>query len=152
MHGEKAKANFLQGYNCSQAIVAAFADEIDIPFEMLMTLVSPRGGGLGRLREVCGTVTGAAIVLGAKYGYSRPKDFDGKKTLYKYVQEFARRFKEINGSYICRELLAGVGASTGGEPEKRTEDYYKKRPCPELCKISAEILDDLIDDIEHGKV
>ena len=128
MHGEKAKANFLQGYNCSQAIVAAFADEIDIPFEMLMTLVSPLGGGLGRLREVCGTVTGAAIVLGAKYGYSRPKDFDEKRLYSKYVQEFARRFKEINGSYICRELLAGVGASTGANLKKGQRNTIKSAP------------------------
>ena len=151
-HGEAAKENFLKGYNCSQAVAAAFADEIDIPFESLMTLVSPLGGGLGRLREVCGTVTGASIVLGAKYGYNAPRDLEGKTRLYSYVQEFAKRFKQLNGSYICRELLFGTGATEGGAPEKRTDEYYEKRPCPELCKLSAEILDELIADIEAGKI
>lgn len=140
-HGEKAKALFLEGYNCTQAVVGAFYEEMGLNKEQALRMASPFGGGMGRLREVCGTFSGILIVLGYFYGYDDPKDYEGKKELYAKVQELAGKFKEDNGSIICKELLGLKGRDTSPVPEKRTEDYYKKRPCPELAAYAANLLE-----------
>ena len=142
-HGEKAEKLFLDGYNCAQSVLCAFEDVTGIERETAAKLASSFGGGLGRMREVCGAVSGASMVLGLTKGYCDPKDFEAKKAHYARVQEFARRFKEQNGSIICRELLSGVETEKGGMPEKRTERYYHKRPCALLCKCAADILDEM---------
>ena len=144
-HAQLAKSLFLSGYNCAQAVACAFCDATGLDIDTAARMASSFGGGLGRLREVCGTVSGAALVLGIAKGYSDPKDFEAKKAHYALVQEFARRFREKNGSIVCRELLAGVGATTGGEPEARTPEYYKKRPCPDLAACAAGILDEMLE-------
>lgn len=136
---EKAKNYFLQGYNCTQAVVLAFADVIGMDEETILKCVSPFGGGMGRLREVCGTVSGMFFVLGALRGYAAPKDTASKTRLYAEVQELAGKFREENGSIVCRELL-GVGGAEPPVPEARTAQYYKKRPCPDLCACAAGIL------------
>lgn len=150
---EKARQLFLEGYNCSQSVVCAFEDEPQlaaIGHETLMRMSSSFGGGLGRLREVCGTVLGASIVLGIMFGYDKPKDFASKKEHYRHIQEFAARFKAENGSYVCRELLGLSADDKGGYvPEKRTAEYYKKRPCPNLCACAAGILDEYIAEIRQ---
>ena len=128
-HGEKAEKLFKEGYNCAQSVLCAFEDVTGIERETAAKLASSFGGGLGRMREVCGAVSGAAMVLGLAKGYSDPEDFDAKKAHYALIQEFAARFKEQNGSIICRELLSGSGASSGFTPERRTDGYYQKRPC-----------------------
>ena len=143
-HGERARALFLEGYNCAQAVVCAFDDVTGLDRETAARMASSFGGGLGRLREVCGTVSGAALVLGIARGYSDPKDPAAKRAHYHLVQEFARRFREANGSIVCRELLAGVEVTPGGDPEARTEAYYRRRPCPNLACRAARILDDLL--------
>ena len=143
-HAEKARELFMQGYNCAQAVVCAFGDVTGLDIDEAARLASSFGGGLGRLREVCGTVSGAALVLGIAKGYSDPKDFEAKKAHYALVQEFARRFREKNGSIVCRELLRGVDATPGGEPERRTPEYYKKRPCPDLAACAAGILAEML--------
>ena len=140
-HGKKAKELFLQGYNCAQSVLLAFGDLTGLENDTAAKLSSSFGGGLGRMREVCGAVNGAAMVLGILEGHDDPKDTEAKKAHYHRVQEFARRFKEQNGSIICRELLAGVETIEGNDPETRTEEYYKKRPCPELVEQAAQILD-----------
>ncbi|XME02279.1 C-GCAxxG-C-C family protein [Lachnospiraceae bacterium C1.1] len=145
-HAAKAKENFLQGYNCSQSVIKAFEDMYDMDSEQLLMLCSPFGGGMGRLREVCGTVSGMFMVLGILYGYKDPKDFEGKKELYARVQELAGRFREQNGSIVCRELLGLDHKSDVSVPEKRTEEYYKKRPCPDLCACAAGILEKYIEE------
>lgn len=145
---EKAEQLFKSGYNCAQAVVGAFEDEIGIEHNLLMSLASSFGGGMGRLREVCGTVTGAFIVLGAMFGYDDPKAGAEKALHYKRVQEFAEEFKNQNGSIICRELLGLDEKKSDYVPEKRTDTYYKKRPCAELCGISAEILQKQIEIIK----
>ncbi len=145
-HGEKAEALFKKGYNCAQSVTLAFSDITGMDEKTAAMLSSSFGGGLGRMREVCGAVSGAAIVLGLTMGYSDPDDLEGKKAHYARIREFADRFREKNGSMICRELLAGVGATSGGDPEARTPEYYKKRPCAELCRQAAEILDDMLSD------
>ena len=119
-----------QGYNCAQAVACAFCDVTGLTMEAAARMASSFGGGLGRLREVCGTVSGAALVLGIVRGYSDPKDYAAKKAHYALVQEFARRFREANGSIVCRELLAGSAPPRGGAPEARTEEYYKSAPAP----------------------
>ena len=105
---------------------------------------------MGRLRGVCGAVSGAFIVLGALFGYDDPKAGAHKADHYKHIQEFAKRFREANGSYICRELLGLEEKTSHHVPEERTEGYYKKRPCAELCGISAEILEKLIEEIRNN--
>ncbi|MBR1532734.1 MAG: C_GCAxxG_C_C family protein [Ruminococcus sp.] len=143
-HGKIAEDLFRQGYNCAQSVLLAFSDITGLDDTTAAMLASSFGGGLSRMREVCGAVSGAAMVLGIVKGYSDPTDHHAKKAHYHLVQEFARRFKERNGSIVCRELLAGADASVGGDPAERTEAYYKKRPCPKLVRIAAEITDDLL--------
>ncbi len=136
-HEEKAESLFRSGMNCSQAVFGAFAADFGVDESLAAKIACGLGGGVGREREVCGTVSGASLVFGLKYG-------EDKAVVYPYVQEFCRRFKAECGSIVCRELLAGVGATTGGAPEARTEQYYRKRPCVELAKLSARILDDML--------
>ena len=147
-HAELAKSLFIDGYNCSQAVFCAYCDVTGIEIDAAARMASSFGGGLGRLREVCGTVSGAALVLGIARGYSDPKDYAAKKVHYALVQEFARRFREVNGSIVCRELLKGISATEGGAPEARTEAYYRKRPCPNLAYCAAEILDEMLTETE----
>ncbi|MBR1561014.1 MAG: C_GCAxxG_C_C family protein [Clostridia bacterium] len=143
-HAERARELFLAGYNCAQAVACAFCDVTGLDMDASARMASSFGGGLARLREVCGTVSGAALVLGLARGYADPKDYAAKRDHYALVQDFARRFKEENGSYICRELLRGVETAPGGVPEERTAEYYKKRPCPELAYRAARILDEML--------
>lgn len=150
-HGEKAEALFYEGYNCAQAVFCAYADDLGLEQEVAAKLVSPLGGGMGRLREVCGTVSGALMVIGQLYGYGTPETGAPKARLYAIEQEFARRFAAVNGSYICRDLLGLSTGSSAPTPEARTAEYYKKRPCPALCKCAAEILNGLIAEIERGR-
>ena len=147
-HAERARALFFEGYNCAQAVACAFGDVTGLDIDTAARLASSFGAGLGRLREVCGTVSGAALVLGIARGYSDPGDFEAKSAHYARVQEFARRFREKNGSIVCRELLKGVEATTGGEPERRTPEYYLKRPCPALAACAAGILEEMLRETE----
>ena len=142
-HSETAKRLFLSGYNCAQAVLCAFEDVTGLERDTGLRLASSFGGGLGRMREVCGAVSGAAMVLGLVKGPADPADHAAKTAHYHLVQEFARQFRELNGSIVCRELLAGAG-SPGTDPERRTQEYYKKRPCPELVAQAAQILDALL--------
>lgn len=140
-HGEKAKKYFEQGYNCAQAVTLAFAEEMGLEPEQAAKMASSFGGGLGRLREVCGCVSGMALAAGALYGYSDPEAKEEKADHYALIQKLAGEFKERNGSIICRELLAGITNDTNPVPEARTDSYYKKRPCAELAYMAAEILE-----------
>ena len=137
---QQAEAYFKDGYNCSQSVVLAFADLMDVDKEVLLRISSPFGGGMGRLRQVCGSVSGMYLVLGYLRGCDSSRDPQQKKDLYAEVQELAAQFKELNGSIVCKELLAGVPHTAGRVPEERTEQYYKKRPCGQLVAISAQLL------------
>ncbi len=136
---ERAKNNFLSGYNCAQSVVLAFADDLGVPQEALLAAALPLGGGLGRLRLTCGAVSGGAIVLGLLFP-TMPK-----QEMYECVQEFARAFEERNKSICCGDLLraAGLPADTVPHPEERTEEYYRRRPCPALLFDAAEILEQM---------
>lgn len=138
---EKAMQSFLDGYNCSQCMMLAFEDLLTIDIDIALKIASPFGGGMGRLREVCGSVSGMFMVLGFLKGYSTPGDYEGKKELYEHIQELARRYEEANGSIICRDLLGLSVQREEATPEQRTPDYYKKRPCAEKIGSAAEILE-----------
>lgn len=143
--GEIAKQYFLDGYNCAQAVVLAFAQDFGLDKNTAVMLSSSFGGGMGRLREVCGAVSGMFMVLGLKYGYASPEDNQAKKELYKKVQEVAGLFKDDNGSIICRELLGlNQTGKSDPTPELRTESYYKKRPCKDLVQFAADLVDEYI--------
>ena len=130
---EKARALCMGGCNCSQAVFAAFADEFGLDEETARKVALGLGGGVGRMREVCGTVSAAAMVLGLRHG-------PDKAAAYAKIQEFCAAFKAETGSIVCRELLEGTGATQGGAPEARTEGYYRKRPCVELVALAATLL------------
>ena len=138
---EKAMQSFLDGYNCCQCMIIAFEDLITIDVETALKISSPFGGGMGRLREVCGSVSGMFMILGYIRGYNESGDYEGKKQLYEHIQELARRYEEANGSIICRELLGLTEKRQEATPEKRTGEYYKKRPCTEKIGSAAEILE-----------
>lgn len=143
--GDIAKQNFLNGYNCSQAVLIAFCEDFGLEKETALKISEPFGGGMGRMREVCGTVTGMFMVIGLAMGNSDAKDGSTKKNVYKSVQELAEKFKQDNGSIICRELLGLQKANKESYvPSERTTEYYKKRPCPELCKYAADILEEYL--------
>ncbi len=139
-YGEKAKQNFESGYNCAQAVLLAFSDVTGLDEPTAMKLAASLGGGMGRLREVCGAVSGMFLVAGLLYAEGEVVPAEAKAAHYARVQDLAARFKAETGSYICRELLAGVSATTGAKPEERTEQYYKRRPCGELCRLAADIM------------
>ena len=145
-NADLAVAYFKEGYNCSQAVARAFAGEAGIDEDMITRLASSFGGGVGRMREVCGAFSGACMIAGLKYGYLSPKAGEEKKAHYKLIQEMGAQFKEKNGgSIVCRELLGLSPKPLDPTPEKRDETYYKKRPCVEIVRSAAEILEGLLE-------
>ena len=143
--GDAAYAWFLKGYNCSQSVVAAFAPQICLTEETALRLSAGFGAGIGRMREVCGAFCGVVTVLSMVY--ADPADPKDKSRMYALVQEAAEQYRSRNGgSIICRELLAKAGAAPAGgtAAEDRTADYYKKRPCPELCRLCADLCAEFI--------
>ena len=143
-HAEQAQALFMQGYNCAQAVFAAFCDETGLTQQQALKLASGFGGGVSGMREVCGAVSGLTLTLSAIYGYDVPDDRAAKLALYHGVQEAAERYRAENGSIICRELLGLSQDVKKVDPAPRTQEYYKKRPCPELVAMAAQIADDYI--------
>ena len=137
---EIAEANFLKGYNCAQSVVLAYADLVDLDEKTLSKLACSFGGGMGRLREVCGSVSGMFMIAGLLYGYDGPETGTPKAEQYARIQELAARFEERNGSIVCRELLGLSQKRDVPVPEARTDIYYKKRPCREIIGGAAEIL------------
>ena len=144
---EKAKELFKSGYNCSQAVLGVFCEELGLDFDTAMKIASSFGGGMGRMREVCGTVSGMFMAAGLAYS-SSDNTPENKSNQYKIVQELAQEFKNNNGSIICRELLQGTETSSSPTPSERTETYYKKRPCVELVGDSVEIFERYIEKIK----
>lgn len=139
---EAGEGYFKQGFNCAQSVVLAFSDKMGMDKDIVVRMISPFGGGFGRMREVCGAVSGMLMVLGFVEGNGLSCDDEKKLELYKKVQGLMNEFRERNGSYICRELLALPEGNSEPTPEKRTESYYKKRPCALLVGDACEILDE----------
>lgn len=146
-YAEKAMSLFREGYNCTQAVVGTFVDELEIDFDTAMKLASSFGGGMGRLREVCGAVSGMFIIAGLKFGYSDPKDKELKTKHYKLIQELADKFKKDHPSIVCRELLGLDQKKESYVPDDRTENYYKKRPCVQIVGKAAEIIGEYLQEI-----
>lgn len=143
---EKAMELFESGYNCSQAVVLAFADLLGVDEKALARLTSSFGGGMGRLREVCGAVSGMFMVAGLLYGYDGAETGAKKAEHYARIHHLAERFSQDTGSIVCRELLGLDRKKDSPTPDKRTEEYYKKRPCRELVGLAAEILEEMIEE------
>lgn len=151
---EKAVALFKEGYNCSQAVFVAYSDLYNIEEEVALKLSASFGGGMGRMREVCGAVSGMFFVAGLETGSIDAKDIEGKQRNYELVQKLAEEFKKNTGSIICKELLGLVPIGESSQlkasefkdtkPEKRTETYYKKRPCIKLVEDAADIIERII--------
>ena len=141
-HSELAVENFMRGYNCSQAVVVAFCDVTGMKPQYAARLSSSFGAGMGRMREVCGAVSGMLLVAGLLYGYGTPGDEESKKAHYKLVQALAGKFREREQSIVCREILKNPPSDPN--PTPRNEEFYKKRPCARLVALAAQILDDYI--------
>ena len=141
----KGVALFKQGYNCSQAVTLAFADWYDVPEGLMARMSASFGGGIGRMRETCGTASGMFMLAGLEIATEEANQ-EVKAKNYKAVQELAGKFKEQTGSLICRELLKGyvingnangnANISTDPTPEARTDEYYKKRPCVKMVELA----------------
>ena len=140
---QKTQELFKSGYNCSQSVIGVFCEELGLDFETAMKISSSFGGGMGRMREVCGAVSGMFMVLGLAYS-TADGSVENKTQQYKRVQELAKRFKDKNGSIICRELLEGIEASSSPVPSERNKIYYKKRPCMDLICGAVSILEQYI--------
>lgn len=140
---ERARNYFCEGYNCAQAVVMAFDDIMDMDVATLARLAAPFGGGMGRMREVCGTVSGMTMVAGAIAPSNDPKNLEERKMNYALVQAFAESFRRENGDIVCRRLLGLepiVERSETAMPSERTAEYYKKRPCVEYVACAARIV------------
>ena len=134
---EQAVTYFKSGYNCAQSVYMAYADLFGMDPKTAAVIAAPMGAGIGRMREVCGTVSGAALVAGLAVPCDDPHDLTSKTRCYALVQQVAERFRQENGSIICRELLGIAPIKESPVPSPRTEAYYKKRPCVELVRMSA---------------
>ncbi len=144
-HGRKAAELFLSGRNCAQSVVLAFSDLTGLEDGFAAKLSSSFGGGMGRMREVCGAVSGMLMVLGLLYGYDEPGEGDcSKKAHYRAVQELAGKFREEVGSIVCREILKNPPSDPN--PSPRTEEYYRQRPCARMVLTAARILDTYIEE------
>ena len=141
-HGMKAAELFLGGYNCAQSVAVAFCDVTGLEEKTAARMVSSFGGGMGRLREVCGAVSGMFFVLGYLYGYDTPGDDESKKRLYTDVQALAARFREENGSIVCREILKNPPSDPN--PTPRTTEFYKIRPCAKLVLSAGRLMEEFI--------
>lgn len=142
-HRELAAELFLSGSNCAQAVVVAFCDVTGLEPSFAAKLASSFGGGMGRMREVCGAVSGMLMVAGLLYGYDDPGEHDVKKKAhYQLVQSLAGQFREEIGSIVCREILKNP--PTDPNPTPRTAEFYKTRPCARMVMTAAGILDDYI--------
>lgn len=134
---------FLNGSNCAQAVLTAFCDVTGLDPKLAAKLSSSFGGGLGRQREVCGAVSGMLMAAGLLYGYEDPGENDAaKKAHYHLVQELCGRFREENGSIVCRDILKNPPSDPN--PSPRTAEYYKTRPCARMVMTAARILDEYI--------
>lgn len=143
-HRIKAAELFLSGYNCAQAVAVAFCDVTGLPEQQAAKMSSAFGGGMGRLREVCGAVSGMLMVLGTLDGYDTPGDDAGKKRLYTLVQELAEKFRAENGHIICREILKNPPSDPN--PTPRTADFYARRPCTKMVMTAARLLDAFLEE------
>lgn len=144
IYSEKAVNNFKQGYNCAQSVFLAFAEDFGFDKETALKLSSSFGGGMGRLREVCGAVSSMFAICGLKDGYTSPSNDDEKAKHYERIQNLAQKFESEFGSIICRKLLNLSDGADSPIPSKRTEEYYQARPCEDFIKFASELIENEI--------
>ena len=139
---EQAVETFLGGCNCAQAVFSTYADLFGIDRQMAMNLTNSMGGGISRLREVCGTVSAMALLTGLAEGNVNPGDLKAREKVYQKTRDLTARFEAENGSLICRELLGILGREKSARPSERTPEYYKKRPCAKFVACAARIIEE----------
>lgn len=139
-HEQQARKNFLNGYNCAQSVFLAYAEELGFDRETALKLSSSFGGGMGRLREVCGAVSAMFMIAGLKKGYTENNNDEVKAKHYELIQKLAKEFETEHGSYLCHDLL-GLDGADNPIPSKRTKEYYNERPCEEFIATACKILD-----------
>ena len=140
---EKSKELFLQGYNCAQAVAGGFSEAVGLDFETAIKLSSSFGGGMGGMREVCGALSGAFVILGAKYGYVSPTDANAKTNHYKLIKDTAEKFKEKWGTILCRDLMVKLAEEKETIFKDKGEEY-KSRPCLTIVEDVAKILEEIL--------
>lgn len=140
---ERAASLFEQGFSCSQSVFSAYAEQFGLDGELALRVSGAFGSGMGRLGATCGAVTGAFMVIGLKYAKTKPEDDESKERTYALVQQFAERFRERNGSTVCRELL-GYDLSTPEGRQQVEEQGISQTLCPGLVRSAVEILHDIL--------
>lgn len=146
---QRAVDNFMAGYGCCQSVVAAFADIYGMDEAMARRVAAGFGGGVGRMRMMCGAVSGIVMLVGLDCGQTDGDDREGKSACYKVVQELLAKSKEDNGSLICAEILGLKGhekAVSSYQASPRTAEYYKTRPCAAKVESAARIFADYLRD------
>ena len=146
---ERAETYFMEGYNCCQAVLLAFEDVLPVDRSALLRFASGFGGGMARMREVCGTVSAMAMIAGFLSPAEDPSDMQQRRDNYALVQRFASAFKEQKGSIVCREILGLRKPEPGAPmenpmPSQRTPEYYKTRPCAATVGLAARIVADYL--------
>lgn len=141
IYSDKAVSYFKTGYNCAQSVFLAFAEDFGFDKEKALKLSSSFGGGMGRLREVCGAVSAMFAIAGLKYGYTEPDNDEIKAAHYALIQSLADKFKSEHGTIICRDLLGLAEGADSPIPSKRTQEYYQTRPCEAFIRTASEILE-----------
>lgn len=148
---QRAVENFMQGYGCAQSVVAAFADLYGFTDIQAKRMAAGFGGGVGRLRMMCGAVSGIVMLVGMDCGQTDGADRAGKTACYKVVQELLAKFKERNGSVICAELL-GMKGPVIPDPvaSERNAEYYKVRPCAAKVESAARVFAEYLEGKENN--
>lgn len=139
-YSKRATELFKRGYNCAQSVFCAFCEETGMDFETALKLSSSFGGGMGRLREVCGAVSAMFMIAGLKLGYTEPNNDAVKGAHYARIQKLAEKFQAKHKTIICRELLGLPEGADSPVPSKRTEEYYRTRPCEQFIADAAQII------------
>lgn len=138
-----ARENFKSGYNCAQSVFLTYANKYGFDKDTALKLASSFGGGMGRMREVCGAISAMFMIAGLESGYVENNNDEVKAEHYARIQNLAKEFKKKHGTIICRELL-GVDADDNPIPSKRTSQYYEERPCEEFIADVCKIIDELV--------
>ncbi|MBD5462772.1 MAG: C_GCAxxG_C_C family protein [Lachnospiraceae bacterium] len=141
---EQATATFEEGYTCAQSVFSTYADLFGMDKETALKLSSPMGGGIGRMREVCGAVSAMALLAGLKEGNTDPENEEGKEKIYLLTRQMAEKFREQFGTIVCRELLGIEGMEESAKPSVRTQQYYQERPCLQLIAAAAKIIEEML--------
>ena len=144
MRADEAEKLFRSGYNCAQSVFAAYADLFDMDFETALKMSGALGGGVGRMREVCGTVLAMSMIAGLKEGNADPENEVAKEHIYALVRRMSNMFKERQGTIICREILGIEGMEESAKPSVRTPEFYASRPCAGIVRCAAEIIDEVL--------